>query len=92
VPAPLPDHPNPLGHTSERKAPETRGPDDRIRSVRTWRKWTVAMIIAYGLFLVVVGVTTGPGNVGLTVVVILFGLAIAAAGGLLRRRWLRGAG
>ncbi len=43
----------------------------------------------YGLFLVLVGVSTTPGNVGLTIIVILIGMAIAAAGALVAWRAVR---
>jgi hypothetical protein len=58
-------------------------------AMRNWRTWVGAVIIVYGLFLMLVGLTTRPANAGVTVLVVLMGAAIAGVGGLFAWRSVR---
>jgi drug/metabolite transporter (DMT)-like permease len=62
---------------------------DRMRAMRRWGKWLGAVIVVYGLFLVVVGLVTRPANPGRTVVVVVMGAVIAAVGWLVSWRSVR---
>jgi hypothetical protein len=57
--------------------------------MRVARRWIAAVVVVYGLFLVLVGVATGPANVWMTIAVILIGIGIAAFGARLAWRSVR---
>ena len=65
------------------------GRDGRIHPVRRWGRWIAAVIIVYGLFLILVALTADPGGAGMTVVLSVMGAAIAVVGVILGMRWTR---
>ncbi len=54
-----------------------------------WRRWVGAVIVVYGLFIVLVGLVGDPGNVGMTIVLVIIGAVVAAVGWLFAWRSVR---
>ena len=54
-----------------------------------WRRWVGAIIVVYGLFIVLVGLVGNPGNVGMTVALVIIGAIVAAVGWLFAWRSVR---